>query len=492
MIFLPIGRDESEIRRHAWISYGIIGVNIVLFVLLNLIGESRTDYDAIEKQWDEMVRVLVRNPHLEIPEVLDGMLNPAFLAQLEAVRAAAPVVPQVESEVRRQQSELDEMAATLVGLVRDTPVLRWAYDPENPSFARLVSSMFVHADFFHLFGNLLLFFITGPFVEDVFGRPIFIALYLFGGMIATWTHVAQSGNPAPLLGASGAIAAIMGAYLIRFHRSRLEFLFVPFVIRPAFHFRFFVPAFIVLPLWFGKEFYFATQAAEDAGVAFWSHVGGFVFGALVGAGMKVTRIEEKYIHPVIEGQISWKCSEELETAQEARQRMDWEAAKQELNALLSREPDQLDGLRLACEIAVEAEDWAWLGERAPRLIELYARQGENELARELIDEVMRWIRHLPDSFCGRAAAVAERSGDRRTAIELHDELARRDTAGASSLKALLQSARLRLDSNDWRGAREMLDRARVHPSCDGGWLEALELQSSRLQKAVPAMSQGDR
>lgn len=490
MLFLPIGRDESEIRRHAWISYGIIGINVVLFVLLNLIAGGRS-YGAIERSWDEMLRFLVEHPHLEVPAVLDGALHPEVIDHLRSIRSTRTAVRRSASEIRRQQQELDEMASTLVAAVRDIPVLRWAYDPNHPTVTRLVSSMFVHADFLHLFGNLLLFFITAPFVEDVFGRPIFASLYIFGGMIATWTHVAQSGSSAPLLGASGAIAAVMGAYLIRFHRSRIEFLFIPLLIRPTLHFRFFVPAIVVLPLWFGKEFYFATQAPAEAGIAFWSHVGGFAFGVLVGIGMRLARIEEKFIDPRIESQISWKCSEELERAQQARRTMDWISAKRELDALLAKEPDNLDARRLACEIAVEAEDWAWLAENAPRLMESYIRLGEQDLALALLEETRHAFRRLPDSFCSRAAALAESAGDRATAIEIFDELGRRNRSGQMALKALLQSARLRIDSNDWRGARETLDHARAHPSCEGGWREALELQLTRLQTATLSITKED-
>ncbi len=151
----------------------------------------------------------------------------------------------------------------------------------------LLTSLFLHGGFVHLIGNMIYLWVFGGAVEDALGRMPFLAFYILCGVIGSLTHTMLFPQSAiPSIGASGSIAGILGAFLVLRPKARIVTL-MPFVIYWAL---IEIRAVIFLPVWFGMQFFngFLTIAAahatqEAAGVAWWAHVGGFVFGAVVGA-----------------------------------------------------------------------------------------------------------------------------------------------------------------------------------------------------------------
>lgn len=145
----------------------------------------------------------------------------------------------------------------------------------------LVTNMFLHGGWMHLIGNMLFLWIFGDNIEAKIGTPRFVIFYLLGGIVASLLHVVfNTSSNIPGVGASGAIAALMGAYLIMFPKSKIKMIVLIF-------FRTFeVPALLFLGLWFGQQFLAGlgsmTQTADTAGVAWWAHIGGFVFGVAGG------------------------------------------------------------------------------------------------------------------------------------------------------------------------------------------------------------------
>jgi membrane associated rhomboid family serine protease len=146
------------------------------------------------------------------------------------------------------------------------------------NIARLFTSMFMHGGILHLGGNMLYLWIFGDNVEDAMGHGRYLIFYLLGGLLATAIHIVTSpGSQIPTLGASGAIAAALGAYLILYPRSRvLSLIPLGFFMRLTM-----VPAVIVLGLWFLLQLFqgvLALGGPDVGGVAFWAHIGGFVAG----------------------------------------------------------------------------------------------------------------------------------------------------------------------------------------------------------------------
>lgn len=142
------------------------------------------------------------------------------------------------------------------------------------------TSMFLHGSWMHVIGNMWFLFIFGDNVEDYLGHFKYLVFYILTGLIAMSTQVAINlHSTVPTLGASGAIAGVLGAYFILYPRARVLTWFFVFVV--------WVPAWIILGYWFVLNFLsgtataLAVQGQNVGGVAFWAHVGGFVSGALL-------------------------------------------------------------------------------------------------------------------------------------------------------------------------------------------------------------------
>jgi membrane associated rhomboid family serine protease len=140
--------------------------------------------------------------------------------------------------------------------------------------------MFIHGGWGHLIGNMWYLWIFGDNVEDRFGHARYLLFYLAAGIVAALVQYAT--NPAsslPTVGASGAIAGVLGAYAVAFPRARIVTLVPLFIFIQIMS----LPALLVLGLWFVFQFFSGTLALAGAvggGIAFWAHIGGFAFGAL--------------------------------------------------------------------------------------------------------------------------------------------------------------------------------------------------------------------
>ena len=156
-------------------------------------------------------------------------------------------------------------------------------DPQAPTWLTLFTSMFMHGSLLHIAGNMLFLWIFGNNVEDSMGRLKFLVFYLLGGLAAITAQVIVDPNAAiPTVGASGAVAGVLGGYLLLFPGAR--------VVTVVFIIFFFtiveLPALLILGFWFVQQALFgyfdlADPAGESGGVAYFAHIGGFVFGMLL-------------------------------------------------------------------------------------------------------------------------------------------------------------------------------------------------------------------
>jgi membrane associated rhomboid family serine protease len=147
------------------------------------------------------------------------------------------------------------------------------YPGPSPIYLTLLSSMFMHGSWMHLIGNMLYLWIFGDQIEHLLGRGRFIVFYLLCGLAASVAQVLYGPDGVvPSLGASGAIAGVLGAYLVKFPRNRVRVLFGRGVTT--------MPALLVLGLWIVLQIFsqVSTPASEATGVAYMAHIGGFIAG----------------------------------------------------------------------------------------------------------------------------------------------------------------------------------------------------------------------
>ncbi len=144
----------------------------------------------------------------------------------------------------------------------------YGFKPGEFALITLLTSMFLHGGIGHIFGNMWFLFIFGDNVEDRLGKVKYIIFYLLAGLAATLAHFMMNvGSSIPSIGASGAISGVLGAYVVFFPKANVRSNFGM------------IPAWVMLGLWFLMQFF--GVFAGEGGIAFWAHIGGFVFGAAV-------------------------------------------------------------------------------------------------------------------------------------------------------------------------------------------------------------------
>jgi membrane associated rhomboid family serine protease len=235
-------RDDSPRRTFPWVVLALIGVNVAVFLLL-------------------------QPPSLQRGEADTGSLSAADERDLSEHYSAWGAVP---CEITSLESRSDGAECTEDA---DRPII-----DRKPVPLSLITAMFLHGSLAHLLVNMLFLWIFGAAVEDRFGPGPFLGLYLVGGVIGTLTFVAfNTGSAAPLVGASGAVSAAMGAFLLIGPRRRIFSLVAP------------IPLIAVtLPAWALLGPYLVSQLVtpEDTAVAWQAHVGGMVAGFLIAVGLR--------------------------------------------------------------------------------------------------------------------------------------------------------------------------------------------------------------
>ncbi len=239
-------KDENPTRTVPLVTVVIIAACVAIYFLVQPTGQGTLLGSTREQQREEIVFTLKT---AAIPcEVVEGR-------------------PLTVEEVQDTFGEGDTTAC------EDVPTSPTAFPGKNV-FLAVVYSMFLHGSLLHLGGNMLYLWIFGNNIEDKRGKIQYIVFYLLSGLVATVAHIAvQPSSTVPVVGASGAIAGVMGAYLVLFPRAPIRSLIIFFFIL----FRD-IEARWLLGFWFLSQFFINP----NEGVAWMAHVGGFVFGVLAG------------------------------------------------------------------------------------------------------------------------------------------------------------------------------------------------------------------
>jgi membrane associated rhomboid family serine protease len=236
-MFLPVG-DAPNAKGIPFVTYALIAMNVAAFLLLNVpLASQRADVN--DPAFREYVEVMSRE--------LDGRVD---VRELVAGTSAY-----------------------------DLFSFEHGYRPGAPQVMDLLSCMFLHGGFMHLFGNMLFLWIYGDNVERRLGAIPFLLWYLLTGIVATLTHaLVFSTSDVPLVGASGAISGVLGFYFVFFPRNTVRMLaFLPPFLMQVFE----IPARLVLGMYLVADNLLPFLLTGDSGVAHGAHIGGFIVGGLV-------------------------------------------------------------------------------------------------------------------------------------------------------------------------------------------------------------------
>lgn len=394
MMFLPVGHDQSSVRRLPWVTFSIMGLCVLaFFATLVLINSANEDAARL---LNEIAKYYFAHPHTELePEIEENLLGfiPEHQGQREAFQEVLKegvtgfgLVPGAEDQgpvetEAEQQAKLDRLTFEFYQTIKSSPYYTFGLVPADQHLYAYITHQFMHGGWMHLVFNLLFLYLAGPYLEDVWGRPLFGGFYLAAGVVAALVYVMK--YPAldvPMVGASGAIAGLMGAFLVRHGGTKIKMMVWVFIFRPRF---FDAPAWLMLPVWLLREVFHGQAVdfggGQGSGVAHWAHVAGFVFGLVVAAGVKQMKFEEKYVEKALEAQSDQHENLDLEEALAARQGGDLEKADRILLSQLKDNPGDFDAAMAYWDVRRDIGDVAPAVPFVLRVFRDAARKGQHEL-----------------------------------------------------------------------------------------------------------------
>jgi membrane associated rhomboid family serine protease len=458
MLF-PIKHENMTARRWPLVTLGLILVNFAVFLCT---------HQAMDDQEDPLLSVkahvlvlAAQHPELAVPPEAQQLVTdfqryyPADWAEMQNPdnEANESEDTQIESadDLQQLQAEMDSLGTEYSKLVAASITERFAFIPAHPRLIAYLSSNFLHAGWMHLIFNMWFLWLAGFVLEDAWGRPLYLVFYLVAGIAATQLDCwANPGSIAPSYGASGAVAALMGAFLVRFPKLKIRLMWF-FDIGFSGFWPIWVRAYWLLPLWLVMEIYYGKMSGQSDGVAHWAHVGGFMFGALGALALSYSGLERK-ANKAIEDKISWTTDPEIHQASDLIENNKLEDAAVILNKYLEEKPDALGAWNMLRAIHWRRNEIPACREVAGKLCVLNTEARMYEAAWLDYEEFLNMggVKMPPDIWL-ELCRVPEERRDLKRALSEYQQLATAYPATRQGLLAQLGAARIllkRLDRPD--------------------------------------------
>lgn len=428
-------------RRFPYLTTILICLNVLIFLVTFFVErQQRQHLNAIFEEVHDVDSELLHRYAIEHP---DEVASPDFMDRFYAAVESGQVVDTLSAEFQRWEQTHEKFDTALQKHIFH----RFGFKPNRFSFLTLISSMFLHAGIFHLLGNMLFLWLLGVNIEDYWGRPLFLCLYFFGGIFATiFFTLFNRGSAIPLVGASGAISALMGAFAVRFYRTKIRiFWFLWIFIRP-FWGTFHVYAWIALGFWFAEQLFNAMiMSALVTGVAFYAHVGGFLFGLAAGFAMRYLKVEERFLSEKIEKQIeAVDLPPKMEQAFLKRDEGDEDGAIRLLREVLEEDPANDDArLELTrCLMAAGREREA-AEEYESTIAALYEKGKKNEVFAAFLEVYEKGLeRYFSAKMQFKIASYLASVKEYKKAVELFALIAKQHPEDRLAPPGLLKAARI--------------------------------------------------
>lgn len=470
MILFPIAHENQKVQRLPWITILLIAVNVVAYLLI--LSSSAKDRETQVVSAD-FYSYYSQHPYLKLPPETEKHFSSPDLDTLrgigEGMRDSVP-----ESTREKEQAELERLGEKLQGTEEQDASTRLGYAPASSHFPNLITYMFVHASIFQLLGNLFFLYLIGFNIEDLWGRPIFSGFYFLSGAAAALVYsLVSSGSQIPLLGADGAVAALMGAFLVRLAKTRIHFFyFVGFRMRGTFS----APAFMVFPLWLVKQLWFVFLTDAGQRVPFWANISGFAFGALFALAMKQLRIEEKYISPAIEKKVTLQQNPDFLKAMDFSEQGRFASALPLLQKVVQAEPNHMEAYMEMRRIAEVAQDMNSYARYTGAILEILVRAKDRDFLLELYSQYESHPdrRPLPARTLSVVSGMLEQETDPGPAVRCLEELVNAYPEDIHAMKAYSKLARLYFDRTPHREkAIEAFWKSYHHNLATAEWKSAL-------------------
>ena len=353
-MLIPIRHENMEARRWPVITIGLIVLNTIIFIATNSAMNSESPELGHVKA--HIILLAAAHPELTMSdterELADAFKkdNPAEWARLESpmhnLVDAWDAQMRLKENPQELQALMDSLGAKYAELGQSSILERYAFTPAHARPLTYLTANFLHGGWLHLIGNMWFLWLAGFVLEDVWGRPLYLAFYVISGAAALQIYAWSNPNSIiPCVGASGAVAALMGAFLARFPKMKIEMAWLLWFRL----YRFKASAYWLLPLWVLAEVFYGSLFGKTSGVAHWAHVGGFAFGALAALGMHYAGLESR-VNEKVEKEITWKCDPEIERANQLVEAGQLDEAVAAMRQYVEANPNAIDAWNILRQI----------------------------------------------------------------------------------------------------------------------------------------------
>jgi membrane associated rhomboid family serine protease len=493
-MLLPLRHENMQGRRWPVITFGIIALNVIVFL-----GTHWT----IDRQGPELGQVKLHlvllaamHPELKIPEKAQEFVTYVQTRNAplwkEAQNPNRDLVDVWDTKFRVQddpdilQQEMDSLGASYAELNSTSLLSKYAFIPAHPTLLGLICANFLHGGWLHLIGNMWFLWLAGAILEDTWGRVIYPSFYLIAGVLAFQVHaMVNVGSFTPTLGASGAIAGLMGAFLVRFPTTKIEMgwlLFYRF-------YRFKMAAYWLLPLWLLTEILYGSVSGQSSGVAHWAHVGGFAFGALIALVVQRSGLEQ-IAEKGIQDKISWVSHPLLAEASEQMEKEKFDLAAANLRKLVLEKPDSIDAYRMLQRIYWQKSDLPAYRDALAKLLALEIKQNDHEGALQTCQDYRNGGgEKLPAPLWIELCRYLETQTDVSRAADEYLELAESYPGEKQGLLAQMAAGRLYLKRlNRPADALRLYETAQASSIPHADWQSTLDRGIAEARKVIQAQA----
>jgi membrane associated rhomboid family serine protease len=481
-MFFPTGHENMRGRRWPVITIGLIALNVIVFL-----GTHWAIEEQAPKAAEARVHILMlaaMRPEVKMPPDVEKYVrsfaehNPGLWKQMQEPNRDVEDVwdarMRLMEDPEQFQSEMDSLVQEYEQARESSVLERYAFIPDAPRPITYITANFLHGGWLHLIGNMWFLWLAGLVIEDAWGRVIFPVFYLLAGAAALQMHAwMYPGSMSAVLGASGAIAALMGAFLVRYPNVRIRMVWVLFLIFRVRLYRFKARAIWLLPIWLLVEILYGTLFGQTSGVAHWAHVGGFVFGALAALGLRYSGLEGR-ADQAIEAKVSWTADPRIVRATELMEQNQFDAAIASLAQLQVEEPDSLDAANVLAQVSWRKGDVAAHRAALLKLSQIHLKLHNPEAAWQHFQEFLNCGGERPPApIWLEMCRYLENQDHPDLAVTQYELLASSYPNEKQSLLALLSAGRLCL-----RKLQRPADALRFYRSAQGSPITHSEWDSN--------------
>ncbi len=364
--------------------------------------------------------------------------NPRDWAEMESLQASSANLDDVNEELGLLGRRLDDFQQHSI-------TARFSLYPPHRSALSFFTAHFLHRDWSHLLFTLCFLWLVGGTLEDLWGRRIYAGIALFCGVSSVWAYSATAqNNLVPLIGASGLVAALMGAYVIRFPKTTIQRGTALWVIRSRLlHFS--SPVYVVFPMWILGSLFWGRSASDATYAAYWAQAGAFGNGVVLGLVLWLTGVEN-YMTQQIEAEVAWSVDPHIANATEYLQRGDLDAAINSVNAQITEKPSSVEAHEMLVSLYFRKGNAIIKYQHAlESLCEVQLLAANPEAAWEQYETYLKvGGRKMPAATWIQLARFAENQGNVERALAEYEGLAQAWPDDRASVLALISAGRIHL------------------------------------------------